>query len=275
MSFFERLSNALRSFFAPKTKTVLFDPKPFGPTVLPLEGETVQIEEGDLKGQVFKLSTEVTDDEAHVLLHRDGKQIGHADYQRNAMEASIVLWNIVVQEDLRHKGLASIMARVGFRHLLELHKNATFAIRMLRLIKPSERITKIQNVGIGIIARKLGFSPEYDLQNLLRQRNIQVIELIPASEVMPPGYRIVLKTFPLVLIAFLVDKGTDKPFPGGHKIYNSLVTPETAEQWVGERMLIIGNGNYMLRADGIGTLINHLAVNQAEAGVYARRVHSV
>jgi len=275
MSFFERLFEGLRGFFAPKPKTFIFDPKPFGPTLQKIDEETVRVEEGDLKGQVLKLTTQLTEDEAHVLLHWDGKQIGHADYQRNAMEASIVLWNIVVQEDLRHKGLASIMARVGFRHLLELHKNATFAIRMLRLIKPSERITKIQNVGIGIIARKLGFSPEYDLQNLLRQRNIQLIELIPASEVMPPGYRIVLKTFPLVLIAFLVDKANGRPYPGGHKIYNSLVTPETAEQWVGERMLIIGNGNYLLRDDGIEELINHLATNQAEAGIYARRVRSV
>ena len=225
MSFFERLFDALRGFFAPKPKTVIFDPKPFGPTLQRIDEETVRIEEGDLKGQVMKLTTQVTEDEAHVLLHQDGKQIGHADFQRNAMEASIVLWNIVVQENLRHKGLASIMARVGFRQLIELHKTASFAIRMLRLIKPSERITKIQNVGIGVIARKLGFSPEYDLQKLLRQQNIQVIELIPATELMPPGYRIVLKTFPLVLIAFLVDQANGKPFPGGHKIYNSLVTP--------------------------------------------------
>jgi len=274
MSFFERLFGALRDFIAPKPKAVLFDPQPFGPTLQRIDEETVRIESGDLKGQVVKLTTEVTEDEAHVLLHMDGKQIGHADYQRNAMEASIVLWNIVVQENLRHKGLATIMTRVGFRLLLELHKNASFAIRMLRLIRPSERITKIQNVGIGIIARKLGFSPEYDLQNLLRQRNIQMIELIPASEVMPPGYRIVLKTFPLVLIAFVVDKADGKPFPGGHRIYNSLVTPETAEQWVSERMIIIGNGNYLLRGDGFGDLINHLATNQAEAGIYARRIRS-
>jgi hypothetical protein len=275
MNFFERLFDALRSFFAPKPKPVIFDPKPFGPRLEQLPSEMVRVEEGDLKGQVLKLTSEVSEDEAHVLLDMDGKQIGHADFQRNAMEASIVLWNIVVQDKLRHKGLASIMARVGFRQLIELHKPASFGIRMLRLIKPSERITKIQNVGIGVIARKLGFSPEYDLQKLLRQQNIQLIELIPASEIMPPGYRIVLKIFPLVLIAFLVDGATGKPYPGGNRIYNSLVTPETAEQWVSERMIIIGNGNYLLREDGIEELINHLATNQAEAGVYARRVRSV
>lgn len=275
MSFFERLFDALRSLFAPRPQPVIFDPKPFGPRLEPLLDETVRIEEGDLKGQVLKLTSTVSEDEAHVFLARDGKQIGHADFQRNAMEASIVLWNIVVQEDMRHKGLASIMARVGFRRLIELHKTASFGIRMLRLIKPSERITKIQNVGIGVIARKLGFSPEYDLTKLLRQQNIQLIELIPASELMPPGYRIVLKVFPLVLIAFLVESETGRPYPGGHKIYNSLVTPETAEQWVSERTLIIGNGNYLLREDGIEELINHLATNQAEAGVYARRIRPV
>jgi hypothetical protein len=273
MSFFRNLLSALGQFFASKPKPALFFlHKPMGPRFTERDKEMIRIEEGELQGQEFRLTTEVSDDEAHTRLFRDNEEIGHCDIQRNTHEATVVLWNIVVQEQLRHKGLASIMAYTAFRKMLELYKTASFAIRMLRLIKPSDRITKIQNVGIGVIARKLGFSPEYDLEALLRQRNIQLVELISSDGIMPPGYRIVLKIFPLVLIAFLVDNETGKPFPQGHRIYNSLVTAETAETWVSDRMIIIGNGNYILKREGIEEAINHLGTNEVEAGIYARRV---
>lgn len=275
MGLWRNLISAVRGFFAPRAKPILYDGRPFGPAFEPLGNDTIRILEGDLAGQEMKLTTSITSEEAHVFLHQNGKQIGHCDIQREGHEASVVLWNIVVDDRLRHKGLASIMARVGFRRMLEISKTATFAIRMIRLIKPSERVTKIQNVGIGIIARKLGFTPEYDLQELLRQKNIQLIELIQSDGVMPPGYRIVLKVFPLVLIAFLVDPETNKPFPAGHRIYNSLVTPESAEMWARGEMIIIGNGNYLLRKKGLEQMINHLAANPAEAEVMSRRLRPV
>jgi hypothetical protein len=276
MSFFSNFLIALRQLFAPKAKPALFyRRKPLGPAFTQVNEDTIRIDEGDLTGWEFKMTFEVTDDEAHVHLFREGKEIGHCDLQRHAHEAAIVLWNIVVQEQLRHKGLASIMARVAFRRLMELHKTGSFAIRMIRLIKPSDKITKIQNVGIGVIARKLGFTAEYNLEQLLRQRNIQLIELIRSDGVMPPGYRIVLKIFPLVLIAFLVNPENGKPYPDGHVIYNSLVTPDTAEMWAQEGRIIIGNGNYFLRKEGIEELINHIAADEFEASDYARRIRPV
>jgi hypothetical protein len=275
MGLFSGLASALRGLFGPRTKPVSYIHKPFGPPFEHLDDETIRILDGELKGREFKLTTSVTDDEAHVYLNSNGTRIGHADIQRNAMEASVVLWNIVVRDDMRHKGLASLMANHGFRQMLELHNPASFGIRMLRLIKPQDKTTKIQNVGIGVISRKLGFSPEYDLHTLLRQSNIQLIELIETDGIMPPGYRIVLKSFPLVLIAFLVDPATDKPYPSGHRIYNSLVSPDVAAEWGNGRMIIIGNGNYILRRGGIEEMINHVAANEAEAQVYARRIRGV
>lgn len=253
----------------------VFVRKPMGPVYEWLNEKTIRITEGELQGWEFGMTMDITDDEAHVHLSRAGAEIGHCDLQRHGFEATIVLWNIVVKDELRHKGLASIMAAHAFRKLLELEKSASCSIRMLRLIKPSDKITKIQNVGIGVISRKLGFSPEYDLNSLLKQKNIQMVELIGTDGVMPPGYRIVLSVYPLVLIAFLVDPETGKPYPSGHRIYNSLVTPESAESWVGEQKIIIGNGNYVLRREGIEELINHLATNDVEAGIYAQRLKPV
>lgn len=221
------------------------------------------------------MTFEVSDSEAHVHLLRRGAEIGHCDFEREAPEAAVVLWYIWVEEALRQHGLASIMARFGLRRMIELHKSASYAIRMLRLIKPSERITKIRNVGIAVLSRKLGFASEYELESLLNEGNVQAIELIAADEGTPPGYRIVLKDMPYVLILFLVDPENGRPYLGGHPIYNSLVSPESARRWLAERMIVIGNGNYVLRQDGISEMVNHIADNEAEAQTFAHRIRPV
>ncbi len=272
MGLFSGAFSALRNWFAPKPKPFAYDPQPLGPAVERLEGDKVLIVEGELKDQVFDLTTAVSEDEAHVFLSQDGKQLGHADIQRNGFEASIVLWNIVVQENMRHKGLASLMARTGFQRMLEVQAKPSFAIRMIRLIRPKDRLTRVQNIGIGVIARKLGFSPEYDLSRILVRNNIQVIEFLDSDGTMPPAYRIVLKVFPLVLVAFVVDPYNQKPFSHGHPFYLKEVLPETIESWVGDRMIIIGNGNYLLRRNGIPYLVNHIARNESEAQILAQRI---
>lgn len=260
-------------FFSKKEESALwFERKPMGPAYASLDEDMIRIEEGDLKDRGFRLTTEVSDDEAHVHLFEEAKEIGHCDIQRNAHEATVVLWNIVVQEQLRHKGLASIMAHTGFRRMLELHHSPSFGIRMIRLVKPVDRITKLQNVGIGVIARKLGFSPQYDLDRILVRKNIQLVEPIPAAGDMPPAYRIVLSVFPLVLIAFLVDPFTSHPLPRDHQLYGQIVEPETVEDWVHDRLIVIGNGNYILKRAGIPEMINHLAASADEARVLARRI---
>jgi hypothetical protein len=255
-----------------KRRLILYDRKPLGPAFEMPDPERLRIVQGPLSGWEFKMITEVSDDEAHVRLFREGREVGHCDLQRNAFEATVVLWNIVVQEDLRHKGLASVMAFTAFRKMLELYTSASFGIRMIRLIKPKETVTRVQNVGIGVIARKLGFSPAYSLEKILRRDNIQLVQLVSADADMPPAYRIVLKTFPLVLVAFVVDQDTAKPFDRQHPIYSHEVKPEMVESWVACRSIIIGNGNYLLREDGIEAMINHLATSELEADIYNTRI---
>jgi len=272
MGLFDRVVSALRNWFAPKPQPFAYAPQPLGPAIERLEGDRVLILEGELKDQVFDLTTTVSENEAHVFLSQEGKQLGHADLQRNAFEASIVLWNIVVQENLRHKGLASLMTRTAFQRLQELHPKPSFGIRMIRLIRPKDKVTRVQNIGIGVIARKLGFTPEYDLPRILVRDNIQVIEFLDSDDTMPPAYRIVLKVFPLVLVAFVVDPYNQKPFSHGHPFYLKEVFPETIESWVDDRLIIIGNGNYLLRRNGIPYLINHIARNESEAQMLAQRI---
>jgi hypothetical protein len=257
-----------------KRRLIQYRRRPLGPAFEHLDAERIRILEGPLAGSELRMVTEVTEDEAHVRLYREDKEIGHADIQRNAFEATIVLWNIVVQEDLRHKGLASIMAFTGFRRMLELYTSASLGIRMIRLIKPKDTTTRVQNIGIGIIARKLGFTSAFNLEKILNRDNIQMVQLVTADAGMPPAYRIVLRTFPLILVAFLVDQDTQKPFDSRHPMYTQQVRPEMVEDWVARRSIIIGNGNYLLLEPGIEQAINHLATNELEADIYNYRLKS-
>jgi hypothetical protein len=252
-----------------------FQPRPIGPAFDWVDAEQLAIRQGELQGHVFRLIEESTAKEFHLHLLEDDQEVGRCDIELNTQEATVVLWYITTQDHLRRHGLASILACTAFCRTLKDRKSASFAIRMLRLIKPDERVTKIQNVGIAVIARKLGFTSEFNLQELLHQENITMIELIPSDGTTPPGYRIVLKTLPYVLIAFLVDPETGRPLPGGHRLYESLVTPEAAEKWFNERMIVIGNGNSVLRRDGIREFVSRIALNEAEAAEFLRRIKPV
>jgi GNAT superfamily N-acetyltransferase len=223
-----------------------------------------------LKGmQTLRVIWAESGDDVRVrLASAVGETLAHCEVQLHAPEADVVMWNIAVNPELRQHGVASLLVRTVFRRILDRGQPVSFALRMLQLIRPEESTTRAQNVGIGVIARKLGFSPEYNLVRLLNRNNIQLIELLESEDSLPPAYRIVLDSYPLVLLAFLVDPDTDRPFPGGHPIYYSLVTPEAAETWSRDRMIIVGNGNYVLRRNGIGSLVNHLASDPLQARAY-------
>lgn len=269
------LSNLWRSLFAPSLrlpKNFYFSPQPLGPKFEWVSPDRIHILEGFFQDKIFRVISEITPKEAHFFLELDGKVVGKVDLERNAPEATIVLWNIVVEKPFRHKGLASLLTFIAFRELLRLHHQASFFIRMVRLIKPSDKEIRVQNVGIGVIAKKLGFSPEYNLTQLFAEKNIAEITPLPAFEDMPPAYRIVLRSYPLVLVSFLCDPKTSHPFDEFNPIYKSVITPDVARVWLSDGMIIIGNGNYQLKKEGLNRMVNHLARNEEEAEVFYRKI---
>ncbi len=253
-------------------KDFYFSPQPLGPRFEWVSQDKIRILEGFFQDRIFRVIPEIEPKDAHFFLELDGRVVGKVDLERNAPEATIVLWNIVVDKPLRHKGLASILTFISFRELLRLHNQASFFIRMVRLIKPSEKDIKAQNVGIGVIAKKLGFSPEYDLPRLFLEKNIVEITPLPPFEDIPPAYRIVLRSYPLVLVSFLVDPKTSHPLEEDNPLYKSVITPEVARVWLSNGMIIIGNGNYLLKREGLNQMISHLARNEQEAMIFYRKI---
>jgi GNAT superfamily N-acetyltransferase len=249
-----------------------WQPGRIGPRFQWLDHTHIRILEGGLAGRSVELITEILPAKANVFMSLDGKQIGRTYVERDPPGKGIVLWDIAVKEDFRRKGIASIMTYCIFRELLSQQETAFFKIRMMRLMKPADKNVELQNVGIGVIGNRLGFTPEFNIDRILRPDNVTGLEILPAKDDFPPSFKIVIRTFPLVLIAFVLDQDTLKPVDD-FRTYVKLMKDESVIfNWVQRGLIVIGNGNYWLRRDGLDQFVNHLATDQYEARMFRKRV---
>jgi hypothetical protein len=267
-------ASLLRRAFV-KEPPFVWNPGRIGPRFDWLDYTHIRIRDGVLAGREFELVTEVFDTKANVYVSSEGKQIARTYIERDPPGKGIVLWDIAVKDQYRRKGIASIMTYVIFRELLALQEVATFKIRMMRLMKPGDKNIELQNVGIGVIGNRLGFSPEFNVGRVLDPGNITGLEILPPKGDFPPSFKIVIRTFPLVLIAFVLDADTLKPVDD-FRTYVKLTKDESIiYDWVRKGLIVIGNGNYWLRRDGLDQFVNHLATDEFEAKVFRRRVRGV
>ena len=243
-----------------------------GPVFEWLDDKTIRILEGPLNGKELGITTEILDTKANIFASLDGHQIGRTYIERDPPGKGIVLWDIAVQEEYRQMGIASLMTYFIFRELLSAQKEAFFKIRMMKLMKPTVKSVELQNIGIGVIGNRLGFTPEFDIERILKPSNIVNVSVLPAAHGFPPSYKIVVKTFPMVLIAFVLDQDTLKPICDFHTYVKLLKDERVIYEWVKRGSMVIGNGNYLLKREGINRFINHMASNQVEAKAFQRRV---
>lgn len=273
-----RFADSFRDFFRRLfVKEAPFEWKPgrIGPRFEWLDHETVRILEGPLKDRELTLKTVVEERKASIFASLDGKSIGRTYVERDPPGRGIELWDIAVMEDYRRMGVASIMTYVIFRELLSMQETACFKIRMMRLMKPADRNIELQNVGIGVIGNRLGFTPEFSIDKILKPSNITGLEVLPAKGNFPPSFKIVIRTFPLVLIAFVLDADSLKPVDDFQTYVRLMKDERVIYEWVRKGLIVIGNGNYWLRRDGLDQLVNHLATDEFEAKVFRRRVRPV
>jgi GNAT superfamily N-acetyltransferase len=265
------VASLLRRAFI-KEPPFVWSPARIGPRFEWLDYAHFRVQDGRLAGREFELKTEVLDAKANVYVSVDGKQVARTYIERDPPGKGIVLWDIAVKEQYRRQGIASIMTYIGFRELLSIQKTAFFKIRMIRLMKPGDKNTELQNVGIGVIGNRLGFTPEFNVDKILTPDNVTGLEVLPPKGDFPPSFKIVIRTFPLVLIAFVLDADSLKPVDD-FRTYVKLSKDESVIfDWVRRGLIVIGNGNYWLRRDGLDQFVNHLATDESEAQVFRRRV---
>ncbi|OYD17302.1 hypothetical protein CH330_00480 [candidate division WOR-3 bacterium JGI_Cruoil_03_51_56] len=256
-------------------KPFFWKPGRIGPRFEWLDYTHIRILDGPLTGQKLEIVTDIKEKTASVFISINGRRIGRTYVERDPPGKGIELWDIAVQENYRRKGIASIMTYCIFRELLSIQEKAFFKIRMMRLMKPSDRNIELQNVGIGVIGNRLGFTPEYNIDRLLNPSNIQGLSVLPAKGDFPPSFKIVIKTFPLVLIAFVLDADTLKPVDDFRTYVQLMKDERIIYNWVRQGLIVIGNGNYWLRKNGLDQLVNHLATDELEARIFRRRVRGV
>jgi len=219
-----------------------------------------------------EITTDVFETKANCYAALDGRRIGRTYVERDPPGLGGILWDIAVQERYRRGGGASIMTYSIFRELFSMQERTFFGIRMMRLMKPTDRNVELQNVGIGVIGNRLGFTPESNLDKLLRPANITGMEVLPAKNNFPPSFKTVIRTFPLVLIAFILDQDTRRPVDDYNTYAKLLKDERVIFDWVARGLIVVGNGNYWLRRRGLDQFVNHLSADEYAAKVFRRRI---
>jgi hypothetical protein len=143
---------------------------------------------------------------------------------------------------------------------------------MVRTPKAGEQSTGVHNVGIGVIAARLGFETEMDLQQVLDPRNVTGVDIIEKQLNTPPGLRIMLRTDPLVLIGFALNPDTLKPLSEDSMYVELRKDRDLMRDWALSGRLIISNGNYCLRRAKVERFADILATDAEEARLFRARV---
>jgi GNAT superfamily N-acetyltransferase len=274
MSLIDAIGTFFRRTFV-REQPYIWQPGRIGPRFEWLDHQHIRVLDGGLAGQEVMIETVIEEKKAAVYATVDGKRVGRTYIERDPPGKGIELWDIAVQEKYRRKGIASMMTYIIFRELLSMQETAQFKIRMMRLMKPADRNIELQNVGIGVIGNRLGFTPEFNIDKVLHPSNITNLEVLPALGSFPPSFKIVIRTFPLVLIAFVLDADTLKPVDD-FRTYVKLIKDESViYNWVRRGLIVIGNGNYWLRRNGLDQFVNHIATDEYEARAFRRRMRGV
>ncbi len=251
--------------FAEKTSgDFVYQPARICPQIKWLDPNYIRILEGGLANKEFRVETELLPQSAAVYLYDQDQQIGKVAIERSPPGKGIILWDAIVHPLYRQNGLAAIMTWIIFRRLLNEQTSATFRIRMVRSLKTTDNGVQLQNVGMGVIALRLGFSPELNLKELLRWNNVTEIGIIPENQTMPPGLRISLHTDPLILIAFVLNPDTMKPIRGLRTYIEMKRDLSLLHDWASLGLLVV-NGNYILRTPRIDHFVNRIALDETEA----------
>jgi GNAT superfamily N-acetyltransferase len=247
-------------------------PKSIGPRFDWLAHDRIRVKDGQLAAREFVVETRLEKRHAFLYLSEGDKRVGQASIERDPPGQGVVLWDIGVRPDLRRKGLASIMTWIIFRELIEHQQTVSFRIRMITSVKAGDKDVETQNLGICVVANRLGFTPEWDLEKLLVKENVDRIELMPPKDRSPAGFKILVRTYPLVLIAFLLDRDTQRPV-SDYGTYLRLSKDErSVQQWVKKGLLVVSNGNYVLREGGFGRFLDAVAIDTGEAYTFGQRL---
>ena len=262
-----------------------WQPERIGPRFEWLDNERIRIRDGRLAGTEFGITTQIYAGTASCSLHLAGRGVGKVIVEREQAR-SVKLWELGVAPSQRGTGLASILTWVIFRELLVVQESAEFRIRMVRTLRTpghepncrdgnGSRPSGVQNIGMCVIANRLGFTSDLDVKSALRPGNVVRRSVLEAGNGTPPALEVVLRTDPLVLICLVLDPASSLPLRD-RNVYLRLANDEAMlADWLGSGWVVVTNGNLSLRAPGVGRFISRMAVDEEEWMRFGRVVRGV
>jgi hypothetical protein len=259
----------------------------FGPCYT-LSGGRLVVESGPLAGTVLDFKRSASDTKADFSLHElagarspaSADPVAHCHFDREPDNGTETLWGIFIRSRFRHRGLATLLVRLAFRDLLASGRRHWFAIRKLMQVdsegrsqpqapggpKPgrpqSSRIT-LHNLGLGLVALRLGFKPKPDLERLLAPGNVKAVQAIPPAPPSPPGLLLRIETLPGLLVAVLIDPETGRPLADAGA-YERFVSPRQLLRQAVAGQAIVGNIDYRLSRSAIQPFAARLADDESE-----------
>lgn len=246
-------------------------PQRIGPRFDWLDHTHILIIDGPLSEHQFVVTTDVRADAAEVRLHEDGNFAGLVSIERRASGKGIILSNAAVGVRFRRGGLAAIMTWCGFRELLSRQESATFRIRMGRSTKPRSTDIDVRNIGVGVIAARLGFRPDPLVERLLQEDNIVGIAALPGGEDSPPAIKITLRSHPFVLVAVALNPDTMRPLSDCRSYQQLGRDGRQVRSWLQQGLLLAGD-DYCLGESGIERFVNVLATDVEEAAQFRSKI---
>ncbi len=259
-------------------------------------GGRLTTDSGPLAGTSMRVERSVSPTRADFSLYELGgasptadrqppEPVAHCHFDRDPETGTETLLSIFIRSEFRHRGLTTLLVRLSFRELLHSGKKHWFAIRKLMQVDTEGRnqaqapgtpksensgLPKISlhNIGIGMVALRLGFKPEPDLERLLAPGNVRAVQAVPPDPPSPPGLLLRLGTLPALLVAALIDPQTGRPLADADA-YQHFVNPKQLLRQALAGEAVVGNIDYILSRTAIEPLAARLANDQAELKRFA------
>ena len=270
----DMLATSLSTDIATGAEPQRWTPHRIGPRFAWLDYDHILVIDGPLSERRFEVSTEIKPNTAVVRLREDGEFAGLVHIERSPAGKGIILANAAVGVRYRRGGLAAIMTWCGFREVLVRQEAATFRIRMTRSVKPRATDTEFHDIGIGVIAARLGFRPELPVESLVQGDNIVGITALPGGRQSPPAIKIALRSYPFVLVALALSPDTMKPITDIRSYTLLNRDGRQIQSWLRQGLLLVGE-DYSLGQSGIERFVNALATDEEEATQFRTRVRPI
>jgi len=248
-----------------------WSPHRIGPRFAWLDHDNILIIDGPLSERRFEVATDVQTDSAVVRLREDGHFAGMVHVERSPSGKGVILTKVAVGLRYRRSGLAAIMTWCAFRELLISQESATFRIRMVRSVMPRATDTEVSNIGVGVIAARLGFRPELPVERLVREDNVVAMAALPGGTDSPPAIKITLRSYPFVLVAVVLSPDTMKPLSDIRPYEQIGRDGRQIQSWLHQGLLLVGE-DYSLGQSGIERFVNALATDDEEAVQFRSRI---